>query len=195
MTTIRSLDRRILGALGLSLILHVALLGIHAALRPLLDRADSSASARFDIRLKPTPKPVPLPPLTNRLTNSVSAPDSPLRVARRRPDQATDNHRITVDRQDANSAEHSPNNEASAPSPSIDYAAAREIARQTARSHDTPQKTELLRATPPVEPETDLGRRINQAAHPDCRTRYAGAGLLAIPLLINDAVRDGGCKW
>lgn len=30
---------------------------------------------------------------------------------------------------------------------------------------------------------------------PDCRTAYAGTGLLAIPLLIADAFRKYGCRW
>ncbi len=30
---------------------------------------------------------------------------------------------------------------------------------------------------------------------PDCRTAYAGLGLLAIPLLIKDTITDSGCRW
>jgi len=115
---------------------------------------------------------------------------------RDRPDKTRDHQAILDDQERATTVERLPDDESSAPSPTIDYAAAREIARQTARSqHDPTQKKTELYAKPPVEPETALGRRIKQAAHPDCRTRYAGAGLLAIPLLINDAVSDSGCKW
>lgn len=41
-----------------------------------------------------------------------------------------------------------------------------------------------------------IRRTVKQATtFPDCRTAYAGAGLLAIPLLIADAFRKYGCRW
>ena len=79
--------------------------------------------------------------------------------------------------------------------PSIDLDAARAIARQTARALPAPATRTTQDATDAAEPETVLGRRISRAARPDCRTSYAGAGLLAIPLLLKDAVSDGGCTW
>ena len=79
--------------------------------------------------------------------------------------------------------------------PSIDYAAARETARQTAHSPRQPKPAFEVPVAPVAEAETALGQGIQRAVHPDCRTRYAGAGLLAIPLLLNDAVREGGCQW
>ena len=87
------------------------------------------------------------------------------------------------------------NNETAPTSPSIDYAAARETARQTARSPRQPKPAFEVPVAPVAEAETALGQGIQRAVHPDCRTRYAGAGLLAIPLLLNDAVREGGCQW
>ena len=30
---------------------------------------------------------------------------------------------------------------------------------------------------------------------PDCRTAYAGMGILSIPFLIRDAVIESGCEW
>jgi hypothetical protein len=41
-----------------------------------------------------------------------------------------------------------------------------------------------------------LGRDIEKAARSDCRSAYSGAGLLAVvPLAIDAARKDGGCKW
>ena len=50
-------------------------------------------------------------------------------------------------------------------------------------------------APPAPEPETKLGRAIQKAAQPDCRDAYAGLGLLAVPVLIADAITDKGCRW
>ncbi len=50
-------------------------------------------------------------------------------------------------------------------------------------------------APPAPEPETKLGRAIQKAAQPDCREAYAGLGLLAVPVLIADAITDKGCRW
>jgi hypothetical protein len=48
----------------------------------------------------------------------------------------------------------------------------------------------------PPEIPGKLGREIERAAKPDCRTAYNGAGLLAVVPLALDAVRkEGGCKW
>lgn len=40
-----------------------------------------------------------------------------------------------------------------------------------------------------------LAREMSKASRADCRNTYSGMGLLAIPALAIDAVRDGGCKW
>jgi hypothetical protein len=50
-------------------------------------------------------------------------------------------------------------------------------------------------APPAPEPESKLARDIQKAAKPDCRDAYAGLGLLAVPLLLADAVTDKGCRW
>ncbi len=48
----------------------------------------------------------------------------------------------------------------------------------------------------PKPPETDkLGKDIEKAGRPDCRTAHAGSGLLAVVPLAIDAVRGTGCKW
>jgi hypothetical protein len=78
--------------------------------------------------------------------------------------------------------------------PHIDTEAARGMVREIERAREN-------RAGPPtsaksgLEYDTPLGRSIAKAARPDCRTAYAGAGLLAIPVLVWDAFTDGGCRW
>jgi hypothetical protein len=48
----------------------------------------------------------------------------------------------------------------------------------------------------PPELPGKLGREIERAAKPDCRTAYSGAGLLAaIPLAVDAVRKEGGCKW
>jgi hypothetical protein len=53
-----------------------------------------------------------------------------------------------------------------------------------------------LNLSPPVpDPETKLAHDIQKAAKPDCRDAYAGLGLLAVPVLLADAITDKGCRW
>ncbi|MGZ2744982.1 hypothetical protein [Burkholderia stagnalis] len=43
--------------------------------------------------------------------------------------------------------------------------------------------------------DATLARGVSEARRADCRNAYAGMGLLAIPALALDTVRDTGCKW
>ena len=54
---------------------------------------------------------------------------------------------------------------------------------------------QLNLAPPAPDPESKLARDIQKAAKPDCRDAYAGLGLLAVPVLIADAIIDKGCRW
>jgi hypothetical protein len=48
----------------------------------------------------------------------------------------------------------------------------------------------------PPELPGKLAREIGNAAKPDCRSAYSGAGLLAVLPLAADALRkEGNCKW
>lgn len=40
-----------------------------------------------------------------------------------------------------------------------------------------------------------LGRDIDKAARPDCRTAHAGKGLFAPLFMAHDALTERGCKW
>jgi hypothetical protein len=49
---------------------------------------------------------------------------------------------------------------------------------------------------PPVERRDKLAEDIAKAAKPDCRTAYAGMGLLAVvPLVASSVSSNGGCNW
>jgi hypothetical protein len=49
---------------------------------------------------------------------------------------------------------------------------------------------------PPVEKKDKLAEDIAKAAKPDCRTAYAGLGLLAVvPLVASSVGNNGGCNW
>ena len=80
--------------------------------------------------------------------------------------------------------------------PAIDLDAAFKLAREVGRSRAGLVTQDLPSLAPAsVEFETPLGRAIAKAARPDCRTEYAGLGLLALPFLLRDAVTNSGCTW
>ena len=47
----------------------------------------------------------------------------------------------------------------------------------------------------PAEKKTQLETDIDKASKADCKSAYAGAGLLAVIPLAKDAVTGKGCKW
>ncbi len=48
---------------------------------------------------------------------------------------------------------------------------------------------------PPPDKESKLAREMQKAAQPDCRSAYAGMGLLAALPLLWDTATDTGCRW
>jgi hypothetical protein len=83
-----------------------------------------------------------------------------------------------------------PSQAASAPRLNLDIARPRggELSNQSSRG-----ALQLMPRLPEVK--SKLAQDIEKAAKPDCRTAYAGAGLLAAVPLAADALRDKGCKW
>ncbi|MBB1628848.1 hypothetical protein A9974_26760 [Achromobacter sp. UMC71] len=54
----------------------------------------------------------------------------------------------------------------------------------------------LVNLAPKARPEPSaLAKGIAQSARPPCRDAHAHLGLLALPMLLADTVRDSGCKW
>jgi len=50
----------------------------------------------------------------------------------------------------------------------------------------------LMRADSEIE---KFRKDVKKAERPDCRTRYAGLGPLAIPFIVENTVTGTGCKW
>lgn len=69
---------------------------------------------------------------------------------------------------------------------------AREIAREGSGSRGV---LNLVPPPPPQERKDALAEGIAKAAKPDCRTAYAGLGLLAVVPLVASSVGNGGCRW
>lgn len=81
-------------------------------------------------------------------------------------------------------------------SPKFDMDAARKTARKMAGERDPSKVGTAVGQIPdkPLQTETQLARDIAQGKRGDCRTAYAGAGLLAPVLMLLDK-KDSGCKW
>ncbi len=69
---------------------------------------------------------------------------------------------------------------------------AREIAREGSGSRGV---LNFVPPPPPQERRDALAEGIAKAAKPDCRTAYAGMGLLAVVPLVASTVGNGGCRW
>jgi hypothetical protein len=80
--------------------------------------------------------------------------------------------------------------------PKFDMEAARKTARKMAGERDPSRVGTAVGQIPdkPLQTETQLARDIAQGKRGDCRTAYAGAGLLAPVLMLLDK-KDSGCKW
>ncbi|MEP6997708.1 MAG: hypothetical protein ABI900_08670 [Betaproteobacteria bacterium] len=76
----------------------------------------------------------------------------------------------------------------------IDMEAARKRAREIA-SEATSTRGILPALPPPPEKKSKESLALEKAIKPDCRTAYAGMGLLAVPALVVSTVGDGGCRW
>jgi len=84
--------------------------------------------------------------------------------------------------------------DADAGPPGFDMNEARKTARLIAK-HRKDGLVALPKAEPPLERDDRLGRAIERARRPDCKSAYSGLGLLAVIPLAKDAVTGSGCKW
>jgi hypothetical protein len=200
---------------GVSLLVHAAVVAwlLHAlAPRP----ADPAPGKRIEVRLAPPPTPAPLPkaePAKPAAAAAVGGPASPRPRARARsapapayatrpapahetPDTNEQPIAFPVDAPAAASAAPEPPS-----TPTVDIASARRAARLIARESGKATVT-LPARKPVVDPNADRAQPVDPieaARRKDCKTAYAGAGLLAVIPLAIDAVRsaanDSGCKW
>ena len=174
-------------------LLHVALLygWRYAKPPPLPDAGPQVESVAVWIRplaVKPPPPPV--------ATVEPKREPKPVRAASARPKPAA-----------VPPAEPSPNAITLAPAatpaetpaaqtPKFDMAAALSTARKVAGERDPSKVGTAVGQIPdkPLQTETQLARDIASGKRGDCRTAYAGAGLLAPVMMLLDK-KDSGCKW
>ncbi|OYO31465.1 hypothetical protein [Janthinobacterium sp. PC23-8] len=161
----------------------------HAKPPPLPDSGPKVESITVWIR-PPAVKPLP-PPLA--------------RVAPRREQKPL--RAATTPRAAAPAAKPVPNAITVAPSPTpadppaadapkFDMEAALGTARKVASERDPAKAGTAVGQIPdqPLRTQTRLARDIASGKRGDCRTDYAGAGLLAPVLMLLDK-KDSGCKW
>ena len=195
--------RGIVLGIAVSLLLHGALLSLWRHVRPsvALDTAPRVESIAVWIRplaAKPPPpppvdiiqpkrepKPISKPKLATVRETPAPAPTAP----------ASSAQAITV-------VPASPATPVASPdtftqeTPKFDMEAARTTARKMAGERDPSKVGTAVGQIPdkPLQTESQLARAIAQGKRGDCRTAYAGAGLLAPVLMLLDK-KDSGCKW
>ena len=80
--------------------------------------------------------------------------------------------------------------------PAITAESLRKRAGEIAREGSGSSGVLNLVPPPPLPDRKDkLAEDIAKAAKPDCRTAYAGMGLLAVVPLVASTVGNGGCRW
>lgn len=182
-------------AVGVSLLLHAALLygWRHARPPALPDTGPRVESLTVWIR-PPAVKPPPPPPVASVQPRRASKPVQPPR-ATASPSSAS----ITATAPPVITAQEpaaASNPAESGTLPKFDMEAARSTARKMASERDPAKVGTAVGQIPdkPLQTETQLARDIAQGKRGDCRTAYAGAGLLAPVMMLLDK-KDSGCKW
>ncbi|MGK5054888.1 hypothetical protein [Janthinobacterium sp. RB2P8] len=193
--------RGIVLGIAVSLLLHGAVIYLWRHVQPVarIDTAPRVESIAVWIRplaAKPPPPPVEVVK-PKREPKPISKPK--LAATRETPAVATalapGPHAITV-------VPASPATPAASPdtltqeTPKFDMEAARRTARKVAGERDPSKVGTAVGQIPdkPLQTETQLARDIAQGKRGDCRSAYAGAGLLAPVLMLLDK-KDSGCKW
>ncbi|MGK5026800.1 hypothetical protein [Janthinobacterium sp. RB2R34] len=174
-------------------LLHVALLygWRHAKPPPLPDAGPRVESVTVWIR-PPVVKALPPPPVAKvapqREKKPVRAAPSP-RVPAMPAAEPVPNA-ITV------APSPTPADPLATEAPKFDMEAALKTARKVASERDPAKVGTAVGQIPdkPLRTETQLARDIASGKRGDCRTAYAGAGLLA-PLVMLLDKKDSGCKW
>lgn len=180
------------------LLLHLAFLygWRYAKPPPLPDAGPKVESIAVWIR-PPTPiiKPLPPPPPVARV--EPQREKKPLRVAAS-PRTAAPATPATEPVANAITVAPSPTpaDPLAADAPKFDMEAALKTARKVASERDPAKAGTAVGQIPdkPLRTETQLARDIASGKRGDCRTAYAGAGLLA-PLVMLLDKKDSGCKW
>ena len=211
--------------LGISLLVHAGVLAwLMHALAPLsTGPADEKPVARMQIRLE-KPRPVqpetpaasapaeparvrpaaPARPVPRPVLRPHPRADAPASTPAAAPTRASETPDVITSRR--NNApdlfavpQATPSEPAAGPDagPVVDLEAARREARKIAR-----EGSRNLVSLPARKPVTDPNEGhhvdddpLEKARRSDCKTAYAGLGLLAVIPLAKDAITGTGCKW
>jgi hypothetical protein len=184
--------------LAVSILLHVLLLALwRTPSAPPVPHDERRWARPLTVRIVPPPEPVVRaePQAQRTKPDKPATRPAPARVTSRRvePDSATPPVMTVVPAEPAEQAA------AEESTPRFDADAARTAARAMAKDLDTPSGNwvaEKLKKERELQETRDakLGRNIANSARGDCKTAYAGAGLLA-PLIMLMDKKDSGCKW
>lgn len=191
---------KLAAGIAVSIVLHALLLAaLRAPSAPHAQPDERRWSQPLTIRIVPPPRPpdpITRPEPPEPAAAKVDKPASRPVPVRAKPERAPD----TAARTETTAVPAEPAEPAPAEgTPTFDPDAARAAARAMAKDLDTPSGNwvgEKLRKEKELQETRDerLGRNIAGSARPDCKTAYAGAGLLA-PLLMLMDKKDSGCKF
>jgi hypothetical protein len=193
--------RSIALGIAVSLLLHGALIYLWRHVQPPVSPDTAPRMESIAVWIRPLAAKPPPPPVEvikpKREAKPVSKPK--LATARETPVAATapaaSPQAITV--VPASPATPAANSDTfTQETPKFDMEAARKTARKMAGERDPAKVGTAVGQIPdkPLQTETQLARDIAQGKRGDCRTAYAGAGLLAPVLMLLDK-KDSGCKW
>lgn len=140
--------------------------------------------------IKPLPPPPPVARVEPQREKKPLRAAAPPRAAPAAPASETVPHAITA------APAPTPADPLATDAPKFDMEAALSTARKVASEKDPAKAGTAVGQIPdkPLRTETRLARDIASGKRGDCRTAYAGAGLLA-PLVMLLDKKDSGCKW
>ncbi|MBB5609670.1 MULTISPECIES: hypothetical protein [unclassified Janthinobacterium] len=191
-------------ALGIavSLLLHAGLIYVWRAVKPPAIPDTGPRVESVAVWIRPlAAKPLPPPPIAEAKPKHEPKPIS----APRKTISREDAPRITAQPPSQNMitiAPTAPPAPVATPdalakeAPKFDMDAALKTARKVAGERDPSKVGTAVGQIPdkPLQTETQLARDIAEGKRGDCRTAYAGAGILAPVLMLLDK-KDSGCKW
>jgi hypothetical protein len=152
----------------------------------------------------PVREPVEIAPARGTSPAAVAPGRSSPAQAPGRPEAPTGGElpRLRFGAPDAGEEIFKPKGDAAAPSsetghpPGVTAETLRQRAREIVREGSGSRAVlNLLPPPPPVEKKDHLAEDLAKAAKPDCRTAYAGLGLLAVAPLAVSTFGNGGCRW
>lgn len=116
-------------------------------------------------------------------SNKASAIQTTSPVTATVPNSST-SHEVTVD---------SPSGSQGKETSTLDYSVIGKTVKEISAQH---QKKKVLPGTTKQLTEAEkFEQAVGKSGRGDCKTEHSHLGILAIPMLIKDAVTDTGCKW